>query len=94
MPSAARQGLDRLLDAYPDADIERIDGQPAVDAGATRDYLGAPLREILPQPAGPWVCIDFVDGSKFAIWKNTGAVYRVDEHGAVEDDPIIQLVPF
>lgn len=39
---------------------------------------------------GVWVCVDFQSGEHFAIWRATGAVYRV-EGGAVHDDPF--LVP-
>lgn len=34
-----------------------------------------------------WVCFD-VDSRKFAIWRTTGKLYEVDEHGAASDDPI------
>lgn len=35
----------------------------------------------------PWVVVEVPDGA-IAIWKSTGAVFREDVHGAVEDEPI------
>jgi hypothetical protein len=35
----------------------------------------------------PWFCFD-IGKRKFAIWRNTGKLYEVDEHGAVGDDSI------
>lgn len=40
--------------------------------------------------AGPWLVVTFEGGEEFAIWKTTGAVYRVGAYGAVDDDPIIE----
>lgn len=94
--SLARQGLDRLLALFPDAEIERLDWQLPREAIVTRDTHDSPLRETLAQPAGPWVCVDLVivgNASRFAIWKTTGAVYQLDEHGAVEDDPFLTVEP-
>lgn len=87
-PSLARRGLDRLLAHYPHADIDMIDGQ-----SATPDTEGPGPMLKLGRTEGPWVCVDLVHGgqvARFAIWKSTGAVYRLDEHGAVEDDPFIE----
>jgi hypothetical protein len=41
------------------------------------------------QRAGPWLVVTYADGEEFAIWKATGAVYRVGPGGAVDEDPII-----
>lgn len=41
------------------------------------------------QHAGPWLTVIYEDGEEFAIWKVTGAVYRVGPDGAVDEDPII-----
>lgn len=35
----------------------------------------------------PWIEIS-VGGRQYAIWRATMALYEVDEHGAVKDDPI------
>lgn len=88
--SPVRQGLDHLL-SHVDADLLTVDLQPprtqmavAVDEhGYATGY-----ETIQTGDAGPWWCIDFRDGQRFAIWKLTGLVYRVDEHGAVDDDPV------
>jgi hypothetical protein len=48
-----------------------------------------------------WVSIDMIPpGSRFgslreqyAIWRETGNVYRLDEVGAVEDDPWLIVTP-
>jgi hypothetical protein len=49
---------------------------------------------LIVEPDSPWLCFDVwvhLEGErKFALWRYTGAVYRVDEHGAVEDDPFIR----
>jgi len=40
----------------------------------------------------PWLCVDLAldnDVHKFAIWRTTGCVYKVDEHGAAADDPFL-----
>lgn len=58
-----------------------------------------PRRNWQMRTQSEWLAIDFEpawgeeaspanDGRKFAIWLNTAAVYRIDEHGAAEDDPI------
>ena len=43
--------------------------------------------------ASPWVSLDvwvFLEGErKFALWRATGAVYEVDQHGAAADDPMV-----
>lgn len=64
-------------------EIERLDGQVALS------YLANPLPPHDAPVDGPWVCVDFSDGSKFAIWKTTGAIYRIGPTGAVEDDPFV-----
>jgi hypothetical protein len=70
-PSAARRGLDKLLAALPNDEIARLDSQ----------------QPNWHRTEGPWIEVDFENGERFAIWKYTGAVYRVNTHGAVEDDP-------
>jgi hypothetical protein len=54
-----------------------------------------PVVSILVRDAGPesmlsasWIEFS-IGGDKYAIWRGTMAVYRVDQHGAVEDDPLI-----
>jgi hypothetical protein len=79
--SSLRRSLDALLARKPGVMILWFDAQRG-------DVPGYPLM----RSNGPWVCVDFEDGEKFAIWKNTGNVYRVGDGplgGAVEDDPII-----
>jgi hypothetical protein len=72
-----RQALGWLLDQYPNAALLKVDTQ--------RDRLLGYRED------GPWVIVKFLDGAdvrEFAIWKATGAVFRVDSNGAVEDDPM------
>lgn len=83
----AREGLDRLLASKPGIDVAMIDGQPEQPV-KMHDCRTGEVSELYRTSSGPWVCVDFVDGEQFAIWKRTGAVFRLDEHGAVEDDPI------
>ena len=92
MASLVRHGLDRLLDRFPECDLVLLDTQPGerlmavvVDehgraTGERSEHVGEP---------GPWVLIDLSDGGRYAIWKHTGAVYRVGKDGAVEDDPFL-----
>jgi hypothetical protein len=43
-----------------------------------------------PESSDWWTIFD-LDVGDFAIWNYTGNVYRVDEHGATEDDPFIEV---
>ena len=74
--------------------LTQRDGSPWLEVdvvvpfhGEARDYV---RREVDDLPSRP----DRLDGlgpggtHRFALWRYTGAVYRVDVHGAVEDDPI------
>jgi hypothetical protein len=36
----------------------------------------------------PWVIVDAVPEPTLAVWRETGAVYKVGPDGAVEDDPV------
>lgn len=80
-PPAARQGLDLLLAAYPDREIDRMDGQ----SGA---FVRMSAGEIVVPEIGPWLRV-WLDGEEFAIWKETGAVHRTLVDGSVEDDPFL-----
>lgn len=62
------------------------------------DFVGNPEISILVRDRGivkdgdtgimaSWIEIS-VDGKQYAIWRATMALYEVDEHGAVKDDPI------
>lgn len=53
------------------------------------DEVGSVEIDILAytsQP-GPWFCFN-IGSLKYAIWRETGALYEVDQFGAVGDDPI------
>jgi hypothetical protein len=87
-PSLARQSLDWLLRAMPARELERVDAQPGVRSVVLDIVSG---EQSTPWPAGapgPWVLVDFVGGDRYAIWKATGAMYRVQSDGTVADDPI------
>lgn len=86
----ARRGLNALFAAFPLKEVEAIDHQPERDVLAT-DLKTGEVSVITTLPAGPWVCVDFVGGDKYAIWKSTGAVHRIGPDGAVEDDPILTV---
>jgi|SRR6188472_2122392 len=91
----AREGLLKLLEYYPDAMIVKYDSQvyDKQEPGYF-DYGGPPPGDRggwTPRPDGPWICVDLTNGERFAIWKVTGNVYRVDKHGAAEDEPMITV---
>jgi hypothetical protein len=81
MASAARQGLDLLLQTYPDFDLLEV------ELGWMEPDLARPwLIVVLGQPSA--------DGSpawvrhSFAIWKSTGAVHGLQHDGSVTDDAL------
>jgi hypothetical protein len=79
-PPLERQGLDLLLAKFPEATVYHA-GRPLV---LDRQMCGTVMET-------PWLACDLtVDGTvrKFAIWKTTGAVYELDEHGAVMEDTL------
>jgi len=88
--SPARRGLDELLKRYPFFDVLYI------ERGSTESEL----RTEGPLIAAPWILVSLGQPSEneieafarweFAIWKNTGAVYRVVD-GAVQDPAIIEV---
>ena len=91
MRSLERKGLDMLLELFPEADVVAVN-----EAGPLlRDAVGGGVTVVAP-PAPSWttVRLTMLDGefqqALFAIWKHTGAVYRMDAD-AVHDDPF--LVP-
>ena len=76
-----RDGLNWLLAQYPDAEVALVYDQA----------YPWPPEHLTRYIEGPWLLVDLVDGPrkrKFAIWKTTGAVYRVGWDGAVGDDPL------
>jgi hypothetical protein len=85
MKSKARQGLDRLLAEYPEAEVGRIWSYEHVES------------IVYATNSGPWTCVDLLIAPEtivqFAIWNYTGNVYRLDTSGAVEDDPFIVITP-
>lgn len=96
-PLPARRGLDALLALYPHFDVIKVELQlPAVLYSET-----IPQRRWEQGIAGPWLLVTLGQPSEgeneayarweFAIWKRTGAVYRVGLDGAVPDDPIITV---
>lgn len=100
--SLMRRGLDYLLSEFRDAELAQAVNQDA----DVRSVVGDAVPEPFPvfgyllqaEPAqgpspGPWTCVDLVVSGelrRFAIWNLTGAVYRVGEDGAVEDDPFLR----
>lgn len=79
-----RESLDALLALKPGVMISRFDPQ-------SQEVLMLPgaITEHPFTTVGPWVCVDFEDGEHFAIFKNTGAVYRCSgPFDEVADDPI------
>jgi hypothetical protein len=103
-PSLVRRGLDYLLDAYPMFDLVSVNWQ--LPEPIVLYSEGVPARRWEGGIVGPWVLVKLGQPSEtmrseplilpawatweFAIWKVTGAVYRVGADGAVPDDPIWQ----
>lgn len=87
-----RKGLDLLLAHYSMANLVHLDRH---DTSGIRELDGFNYDVPMPNiPPGPWVSITLEtddDKKQFGIWKETGAVYNVDQHGACADDPF--LVP-
>jgi hypothetical protein len=92
-PSKARRGLDKLLSTFASREVAFV----ASDAADQRFLIAAHADDragrSLPELPSPWLCVSLVGGDQFAIWKATGAVYRVGPDGAVEDDPILTVKP-
>jgi hypothetical protein len=83
-PALERQGLDRLLAMHPHLSVVA-----AWMPGRASGMLGAAwLRVDLGQPSEGER--DAYAVLSFAIFRNTGAVYRM-AGGAVEDDPLIEV---
>jgi hypothetical protein len=88
-PSLARRGLDKLLEAFWFREIESVDSQPGLPIVVRDIVTDEQSMSWAPGPSGPWVIVTFVGADQFAIWKETGAVYRVGADGAVQDEPIL-----
>jgi hypothetical protein len=90
----ARRGFNMLLRNYPDAEVATIWNQ---DKGVVGNYVHPEVQERIRMVAvtpGPWTCVDLlIEGElkQFAIWNNTGHVYRIGKGGAVEDDPFLKI---
>jgi hypothetical protein len=89
-PSLARKGFDRLLAAFPFRTVQSVDSQPAQSVFST-DTVTGEVREVTRLSPGPWVCVTFVGGAEYAIWKSTGNVYQVDADGAAAEDPVLTV---
>lgn len=97
-PSLVRAALDELLRRHPTLDVVSIDWQ--LPTGIELWSEGVPQRVWTGEMAGPWVLVALGQPSEafeqspawarwqFAIWKPTGALYRVGVDGAVPDDPL------
>ena len=69
--------------------IERLAADEAWDNFRFATDVSILVRDRGPESKikAPWIEIS-VGGKQYAIWRNTMALYGVDEHGAVNDDPI------
>lgn len=87
--SLMRQGFDRLMAKHHEADVGYVFNQDSHVINEREREAQAYVGN-----SGQWTCVDLVYHErlmKFAIWNRTGNVYRVDEHGAAEDDPFITI---
>src|SRR5215469_6980382 len=91
-PSKAREGLNHLLEHFPDAEVLHVDHQGYHEEIAAIK-LGAESLESQMQSDGPWTAVTLRHEKgpvEYAIWNTTGAVYETDQHGAVADDPFLE----
>jgi hypothetical protein len=95
----ARRGLNMLLRNYPDADVCDVWNQSSAIVEARERLKDTPYFDDVSQffrsrNSGPWTCVDLlIDGKvkRFAVWNETGYVYRLGEDGVVEDDPFLKI---
>lgn len=85
-----------LLRNFPDADVVDIWNQSSkvVDARKQTPRFDDVTQFLAVRASGPWTCADlFIEDEieRFAIWNETGYVYRLDDAGAVEDDPFLKI---
>lgn len=73
--SLSDRGLALLRRRFPGARVTKMDEQPETETSTE----------------GPWVRVEMNNGESFAVWKSTGAVYRVLGDGTVGDDPFLRL---
>jgi hypothetical protein len=86
-PSLARRGFDALLGRHPHLDVLKVEwGEEDSDVSRITDPW---LLVTLGQPSDG--AVEAFARWEFAIWKRTGSVYTVNRHGAVNDDPIIEV---
>jgi hypothetical protein len=64
--------------------VTQRDGSPWVEIDAVSPALGESRQAVAGEveDLAPWGIY------RYAIWRYTGKVYRLDRNGAVEDDPI------
>lgn len=46
------------------------------------------VPQVKMQSMSPWIEVDQMPGTNYAIWIATGDIYEVDAYGAVKDDPV------
>ena len=81
MASAARQGLDLLLETYPDFDL--LEAETAWEEHQLdRPWLLVTLGQRSEGEHPAWA------RHRFAIWKTTGAVHGLLHDGSVTDDAL------
>lgn len=97
-PSLARQGLDKLLREFPTRELHSFDAQLPhpigvweVDEHGNRTGI-RPYRIWTDEMVGPWVLVTFVGGDEYAIWKQSGDVYKVGSDHAVDKNPILSVL--
>lgn len=84
MKTLIRQSLDELLCRFPDEDVISIDWQLQMEIHS----ITVPQHKWETDIEGPWVRILLGNTKEYVIWKQTGALYEVEDDGAVPDDPI------
>lgn len=81
--------------------MTKADRSPEWPSDAERDQIKKALihRDVTNltinvEKGSPWLSVDawiYLEGEyRLALWRATGAVYELDEHGAVKEDPLIQ----
>lgn len=80
-----------------DVAVDRLSAWMEVEGRSRQDFKAIATTD----PQSPWLLVDFVwtvaydstlpDRYRFAVWRQTGAVFRVGDDGAVVDVELFRI---